>query len=226
MRLALAIALAAASLTSVARAQDLAVVGITSPVSGCLAAGIENVTIRLFNYGSTLPAGSAFNAAYVINAGAPVTESIVLGSSLVTHSTFTYTFTTQANLSVPATYTFDATVALAGDVNPSNNAYTGWSVTTFAPSDGGTATGPNGPVLAGTVTLTGQTGDILEWQQSEDGGARWRRLANTDASLPFAMLYRDTAFRARVRNGLCAPMLSNTVLVLSSDPIFHSGFEP
>ncbi|MEO7326200.1 MAG: hypothetical protein ABIW82_15345, partial [Dokdonella sp.] len=84
-----------------ASAQDLSVVAITSPQSACTTVGIENVAIRVFNYGITLPAGTAFNASYRINAGAPVTELIVLASSLITNSNFAYTFTTQANLSVP-----------------------------------------------------------------------------------------------------------------------------
>ncbi|MEO6687727.1 MAG: hypothetical protein ABIS07_11300 [Dokdonella sp.] len=216
----------ACSVVADANAQDLSVVAIEAPQSACAPVGIENVTIRVFNYGPTLPAGSAFNASYTINAGAPVTELVVLGSSLLPNSNLAYTFTTQANLSVPASYTFNATVTLSGDSNPFNDAYIGWNVTTSAASDGGTAAGPGAPVLAGTVTLTGQIGEILEWQQSEDGGARWRRLANAGATLPFAMLYRDTVFRARAGNGLCAPVLSNAVLVVSSDPIFHSGFEP
>jgi hypothetical protein len=216
----------AVAFASAARAQDLAVIEITAPVGGCVPAGDENVTVRLFNYSQNLPAGTAFNVSYTVNAGAPVTEMVILGSSLLRNGTFTYTFTTQANMTVSGTYTFDASVELAGDINPTNNARTGYVVTQSAASDGGTATGPTDPVLAGSVALTGYTGEPIEWQQSEDGGLRWRKLANTDATLAFDALRHDTLFRARVRNGMCAPALSSVAAVSSSDPIFYSGFEP
>lgn len=87
-------------------AQDLATVAITMPQSGCTLTANESVTVSVFNYGPTLPAGSVFNASYTINAGAPVTENVVLGSNLLRNSRFIYTFSTQANLSTPGTYTF------------------------------------------------------------------------------------------------------------------------
>src|ERR1043166_1805444 len=92
------------SLASYATAQDISVIAITQPVSGCALTSTENVTIRIFNYGPTLTAGSSFGVSYTVNAGAPVPETVVLASNLLTNSTYTYTFTTQANLSVPGTY--------------------------------------------------------------------------------------------------------------------------
>lgn len=207
-------------------AQDLATVAITMPQSGCALSANESVTIGLFNYGPTLPAGSVFNVAYTINAGAPVTENVVLGSNLLRNSRLAYTFTTQANLATPANYTFDATVNLTGDINPTNNTYSGYAVTNSANSVGGTVSGPAGPTLSGALTLSGHTGAVLEWQQSDDGGNRWRRLVKTSTTQTFATLREHTVFRALVRNGPCAPALSTSQLVLSSDPIFYSGFEP
>jgi hypothetical protein len=216
-----------ATLACAADAQDLAVVAITAPANGGCAPGNGNqdVSIRLFNYGPNLPAGTAFNLAYTLNAGAPVVELAVLGSTLLSNSQFDYTFTTQTDLSVPGTYAFDATVGIAGDVNPSNDAFTGHVVSYSSPTVGGTTSGPAGPVFAGSIVLTDYSGAILEWQQSEDGGRRWRRLAVTDATLAFDQLRHDTTFRASVRNGECPTALSSPIAVQSSDPIFYSGFE-
>ncbi|MCK6648789.1 MAG: hypothetical protein L6Q66_03950, partial [Bacteroidia bacterium] len=72
--------------------QDVSVTAITQPVSGCALTATENVTIRMFNFGPTLTAGTSFNVSYTINAGAPVTELLTLGSNVLTNSTFTYTF--------------------------------------------------------------------------------------------------------------------------------------
>lgn len=222
----LVVFVAAVASVRLAHAQDLSVVAIEAPGSACMPGSNEGVTIRLFNYGPTLPSGSTFTVSYTLDAGAPTSELVVLGANLLTNSTFRYTFTTTVDVSAPGAHTVDASVSLAGDINPTNNAYTGHAVTTSAASDGGNATGPVVPVLAGSVMLTGYVGDVLEWQQSEDGGLRWRRLANAQATLAFDLLRHDTLFRARVRSGACAPALSSVVAVSSSDPIFYSGFEP
>jgi hypothetical protein len=117
-------------------------------------------------------------------------------------------------------------VSLAGDVSPANNSFTGYMVTNSATSIGGSVSGMGGPTLAGSVSLSGHAGDVIEWQQSDDGGFRWRRLSNTTTTQAFDQLREHTQFRALVRNGICAPALSSSHLVLSSDPIFYSGFEP
>jgi len=205
---------------------DLAVVDILAPNSGCGLSATENVSIRIFNYGSTLPAATTFNASYTINAGMHVIEMITLPNPLTSNSAFNYTFVTQANLSVPGSYTFDATVSLAGDVSPGNNSFNGYVVTSSAASVGGNVSGTGGPTLTGSMLLSGQAGNIVEWQQSDDGGSRWRRLSNTTTTQAFDQLREHTQFRALVLNGICPAALSSTHLVLSSDPIFYSDFEP
>ena len=47
------------------RAQnDVSTVALSRPVSGCSLTATESVTVRLFNYGSTLPAATSFNLSY------------------------------------------------------------------------------------------------------------------------------------------------------------------
>jgi hypothetical protein len=221
----LAFALLALLATSASAQNDLSVISIPQPKSAC-ALSNEQVTVHIFNYGTTLPAGTSFNASYVINAGAPVTELITLASPLSSNSAISYVFVTQANLSTPGTYTFNAAVSLAGDVSTSNDAYSGYVVSNDAPSVGGALTAPAGAVLSGSVDLSGQTGDVVEWQQSDDGGNRWRRLVNIATNQSFALLREDTTFRALVKNGNCNAAFSEQVVVQSSDPILYSGFEP
>lgn len=62
--------------------------------------------------------------------------------------------TTPANLQTPGIYSFNATVSLAGDVNPSNNTYAGYKVTNDANSVGGTLNGPPMPGSSGSITLS------------------------------------------------------------------------
>lgn len=207
------IALLLAAIAAPAAAQnDVSVTAIVSPQSGCALTATEPVTIRLFNYGATLPAATSFNVSYAINSGAPVTEIITLGSALTSNTAFTYTFTTQANLSVPGAYTFNATVSLAGDVSPANNAFTGYVAVNSAPSVGGTvAASP--PASSGTLTLSGNTGNVVQWEESDDGGLRWFVVSNQSTTLGFANLRTATKFRARVRNGDCPDALSSIATV-------------
>lgn len=208
-----------------ASAQDLSVTNITAPVSGCALTATENVTIKVFNFGATLPAGTSFNVSYSINAGAPVTELVTLGSSLLTNSTLTYTFTTQANLSVPMTYTFDASVTIAGDVNPTNNSFTGYSVTANAASVGGTVSGGTNVCTganSGNLTLSGQTGSVLNWEYSIDGGGTWISISNTTTTQSYLNLTVPTKYRAQVQNSTCA-VATSSIASMTIDPTTVGG---
>ncbi|MEO8673665.1 MAG: hypothetical protein ABI411_20315 [Tahibacter sp.] len=208
---ALAAGLTLAATTPVIAQRDIAVLRIGSPQSGCAMTPTETVTIYVFNYGNSLPAGTSFNTSYTINAGAPTSELITLGNTLLSNSALAYSFVTQANLSVPGSYTFAARVSLAGDINPGNDASTGYVVINSSPSVGGTATAP--PTgSSGTVSLGGYVGSITQWEQSEDGGQRWFVLDNQTTAQAFANLRNVTRFRARVRNGSCAEALSSVAL--------------
>ncbi len=205
--------------------QDISVTAITQPVSGCALTSTENVTIRMFNFGPTLLAGSSFNVSYTINAGAPVTELLTLGSNVLTNSTFNYTFTTQANLSVPGTYTIDATCALAGDVNPTNDAFTGYSVTNTAASVGGTVSGGTNVCIginSGNLTLAGNTGNVINWEYSVDGGGTWISISNTTTTQSYTNLTVPTRYRAKVQNGSCA-IATSSVAIMTIDPLSVGG---
>ncbi|HTF02907.1 MAG TPA: hypothetical protein VK826_02745, partial [Bacteroidia bacterium] len=204
---------------------DLSVIAITSPVSGCAMTATENVTIRIFNFGNTLPAATNFNVSYTINAGVPVTQMVTLGSPLLSNSTFTFTFTTQANLSVPGVYTFDATVALAGDVNPTNDAFTGYMVTNTAPSVGGTVSGGTNVCISGNsgvLTLSGHTGNVLGWEYSTDGGFTWISISNTTTTQTYNNLTVPTQYRAQVQNGGCTPA-NSSIASMTIDPATVAG---
>jgi hypothetical protein len=208
----IALLCAAAAMPAFAQ-NDLSVTSITAPQSGCTLGPAENVTIRIFNFGSTLPAGTSFNVSYTINAGAPVVELITLASNLLSNSMLNYTFTTQANLSVPGSYSFAATVSLAGDVSPANNSFTGYVVTNSASAGGTVSSSPPSPTSSGTLTLSGSAGSVVQWEESDDGGLRWFVLDNQTTTQGFANLRTTTRFRARVHSGACAEALSSVATI-------------
>ena len=217
-RAGLAAALSVLSCAAAVQAQDndLSTIAVTQPVSGCSLTATENVTVRLFNFGPTLPAATSFNVSYIVNGGVPVTELITLGAPLLSNSTLNYTFTTQADLSIPGAYTFDATVALAGDGNPTNDAFLDAVVTNTAPSAGGALAGPTAVCASGNsgmLTLSGHTGNVVRWEYSTDSGFTWVSISNTTLTQTFSDLAEPTLFRAIVQNGSCAPASSTVASV-------------
>lgn len=211
-------------LPAVASAQDLALAApsgdILAPLSGCDLGPTETVKVRIFNFGTNLPAGTSFNVAFTVNGGVPNTEMVVLGSTLLANSSLEYTFVNTANLSVPGTYSLAATVTLPGDINPSNDTLTGYQVTNDAPAVGGVVSGPGNvcPGAGGTLSLSGRTGSVVRWERSDDGGSVWTAVANTDASLTFSSLAGDARFRAVVENGACGEAVSTEKAVDLVEP--------
>jgi hypothetical protein len=207
-----------------ALAQDMSVVAVLQPTSRCALTATESIQARVRNYGPTLPAGSIFSMSYSINGGPQVGGGVMIGSMLVPNGEFTHSFGTPADLSAPGIYIIDATITVSADSNPINNSFVAEPVQNWAPSVGGSITGPPTPASTGTLSLSGHTGAVLEWHQSVDG-LRWRALENTSTSQAFSALAEPTHFRALVQNGPCAPALSNSVLV-TAESIFSNGFEP
>lgn len=208
-----------------AKSQDLSVTAITSPVSGCALTSTENVVIRVFNYGPNLPAASTFNVDYTINGGPPVTELVTLAATLLTNSTYTYTFTTQADLSVPGGYAFTSSVTIAGDINTSNDQFTGYNVTNTAASVGGSISGGTNVCISGNsgvMTLSGHTGNVLEWQRSTDGGVTWISLGNTTTTQSYTNLTVPTQFQTLVQNGSCA-IVTSGIASFTIDPATVGG---
>lgn len=195
------------------RAQDMSVAAILQPLSGCALGLAENVRIRVRNYGPTLAGGSIFDLSYRINGGAAVGGAVFMGKMVVPNGEFTHVFGAPADLSAPGMYMIEATIAVIGDSNPSNNAFVADAVQNWAPSVGGTLPALPGPTQMGTLNLGGHTGPVLEWQQSIDG-QRWRALENTTTSQSFSGLTQATQFRVRVVNAPCAAAVSNAVTVV------------
>lgn len=205
-------------------AHDLSTIALLTPRSGCALGDAESVSIRNVNYGTAMPGASIFSMSYTINGGTPVTETVFMGNGIPPNGTMTYVFPTTADLSAPGDYLIDARITVPGDTNPGNDALGAQPLTNWAPTVGGSVSALPGPVSAGTLTLSGQTGAIVEWQQSLDG-ERWRSLENTTSTQAFSGIAQTAHFRVLVRNGLCAPAFSDASVVQAIN-IFSNGFEP
>ncbi|MBL7900054.1 MAG: hypothetical protein JNJ99_16050, partial [Crocinitomicaceae bacterium] len=198
---------------------------IMAPTTGCALTNSEAVTIRIFNSGPgtiNAPFDVSFNITGPVNSSA--TETVLVGS-IPMNSTFTYTFTAAADLSIAGVYSMDATVTVAGDPNATNNTYTGYSITNNAASNGGTATGGttvcNGN-NTGNITLAGNVGNVLNWEYSDDLGITWFNISNTTTSQSYDDLTTQTWYRANVQNASCA-VSTSTIAVMLIDPVSVGG---
>ncbi len=101
---------------------DLMVTGLVTPVSGCLGSS-ETVTVSVKNNGSLLMDFSVTNATVTATATGGYSSNIVLNSgTLAAGASMNVILPATANLAAPASYTFNATVSVAGDGNTSNDA--------------------------------------------------------------------------------------------------------
>lgn len=100
-------------------ANDVGVVGITAPNSGCVL-GMESITIQVKNFGSSTQGG--FFTHYAVNG---VTQTVspdgFVPNNITTEDTIDYTFTTQYDFSALGEYEIKAWTALDGDGKAAND---------------------------------------------------------------------------------------------------------
>ena len=81
---------------------------------------------------------------------------------------------------------------------------------------GGTVTPASSTICEGdnvTLTLSGETGDIQNWEYSTDGGSTWTVLSNTSNVLNANNVLVTTMYRVYVQSGTCAGAYSTTATV-------------
>ncbi|MBK6526121.1 MAG: hypothetical protein IPG07_11585 [Crocinitomicaceae bacterium] len=61
--------------------------------------------------------------------------------------------------------------------------------------------------------MTGETGSVLNWENSIDGGFTWVSIANTTASQGYLNLANNTLYRANLQSGICPSTLSGIVTI-------------
>lgn len=77
---------------------------------------------------------------------------------------------------------------------------------------------------SGTISLTGQTGNVVRWERSISPFTNWVNEANQNlTSISWNSLNQTTRFRAVVRNGVCPEEISNPVEI-TIDAIPTSAF--
>ena len=70
---------------------------------------------------------------------------------------------------------------------------------------------------SGTISISGYTSTIVNWESSTDGGLTWYPIANTNSVQPFSNLTTTTKYRVKVKSGVCPEMYSNIVTIQIDD---------
>ena len=102
-------------------------------------------------------------------------------------------------------------------------------ITDDTPPIGGTTTGANEVCSGsngGSIILSGQSGTILRWESSIDGGATWQPIANTTTIQLYSNLTQSTQYRAVIHNGVCTDAPSTTTLIKVDAPPVASNPGP
>lgn len=92
-------------------------------------------------------------------------------------------------------------------------------VTIDSPPVGGTATANPAEVCSGSgsqITLSGQTGNIVQWESSING-TTWTAIPNTTATLVIPSLTQTTRYRALIHNGAACTDVYSTIATVTVD---------
>ncbi|MXV52447.1 hypothetical protein GS399_15840, partial [Pedobacter sp. HMF7647] len=181
----------------------------------------EFVLVVRQNSTLTLTAGSASTSACLNTAVTPVkytvggggTGASITAGSLPTGMTGTFAGNVFTISGTPtSTGTFNYTVTTSG---PCTNVSLSGTITVSSASVGGSVsanatvcTGTN----SGTLTLSGQTGNVIRWESSPDG-TTWSAITNTTTSLTYTNLTTTTRYRAVVQSGGCTSANSTTAII-------------
>ena len=165
-------------------------VGGTTSSSATVCSGANAGTITLSGF-----TGSIINWAFSTNGGATFTN--------IANTTSSQSYN---NLAANTEY---MAVVQSGVCASSNSSVSTITVTpaSVGGTIAGTATVCSG-VNNGTLTLSGNTGNILGWESSTDGGTTWVSIINTNTTQGYNNLTVTTAYRAIVQSGVCTSVTS------------------
>jgi uncharacterized repeat protein (TIGR01451 family) len=78
---------------------------------------------------------------------------------------------------------------------------------------------------SGTLTLSGQTGNVVQWEFSTNGGTSWTPIANTTLTLSYLNLTATTLYRAIVKSGICTTATSSTATISMGSTLIPGGHD-
>ena len=207
---------------------ELTGISVTSGAVQCTNTGLSNQTSVTVN---PLPFATISGAQTVCEGSTPSYTVMVTNvptgegwSISATEATVARTLTGTGsgtfNFTSNTVFTTSSTVALGTITNTTttcNQAINSNIAITVNPTSVGGAVSSNATVCSGsntgTLTLAGNTGSIVKWQSSIDGGTTWTDIANTTNSYAYNNLTQTTQFRAVVQSGVCPTANSSAATI-------------
>ncbi len=202
---------------------------IVNSTSGCTSLATSSTPVYVSNTiagtinaaNNTICPGSQASFTLFGNSGS------VINWQMSTTSNFSSGNTTIANTSTSMDYTLNSTGTYYFRAQVQNNGCTavytsGYTITVTSGTApvGGTVSNAEhcGGTNSGTLTLSGQTGTVVKWQYSNDGGIVWTDVANTSTSLSYSGVSSNRLYRAQLTNGSCGTAYSaaGTITVYGS----------
>jgi hypothetical protein len=132
------------------------ITAISAPSGSCGLTNAEMITLELANDGGDTI--FTFDVCYTFNAGIPVCETV--NDIILPGGTYSHTFASTEDLSAFATYTFDASITVVGDLNTANDVFTGYSVT-------------HSPTVSSFPYLEDFEGGQGDWTINNSNGGNW-----------------------------------------------------
>ncbi|TXB66206.1 gliding motility-associated C-terminal domain-containing protein [Vicingus serpentipes] len=201
--------------------QDIGILSSTSPISGCELSNNETVTVVIFNFGT--PFSGSFDVNYQINGGVIVTENISI-PSFPSFSTYSYTFASNADLSIANSYEFKFFTSLAGDLNINNDTIYD-TIISDTLSYGGIINSSQSVCLSGNngqLILNNFIGNVQNWEYSINNGSVWLNISDTSDTISYNNITQETWYRAIVSNEFC-PQDTSSIAIISIDSISIGG---
>ncbi len=151
------------------------------------------------------------NSGSILNWEVSTTSDFSSGNTTINSTSTTINHT----LASAGTYYFRALVQNSGCTSVYTSGYT-ITVSAGTPPVGGSISTSEhcSTSNSGTLTLSGHTGSVEKWQYSTDGGVIWNDVSNTTTSLNYSNISMNRLYRAKITNGSCGFVYSNTGQIL------------
>ncbi|MBK0401668.1 T9SS type A sorting domain-containing protein [Adhaeribacter sp. BT258] len=173
-------------------AVDLGAIALAAPtVKGCYS-NAETVSITVLNYGSNALDFAATNATITVNVTGAITQTLTFlvnnnaannGTALASGASVAIPVGT-LDMSIPGVYTFNASTSIAGDANATTDAMAATNITVVPFALGTASVSQTSLCTSGVVTLslTGNTGSNIQWQQAASATGPFTNIAGATSS--------------------------------------------
>jgi gliding motility-associated-like protein len=167
---------------------------INGPVNVC---GVSNLdTLRIESYSNTGTLQWYYTYDSINFIAANITTPTLITSNLNQTAHF---FVILSSIYCPN----DTTSAITVNVDPYLNLGTPSADLTLCETN-----------ITGSVTINGFSSNILDWEQSNDGGLTWFSTGDNSVSHDISSITANADFRALIESGLCGSGYSDTISVL------------